>query len=317
MNGEGDQSGRFIYASRITRLKLLQEMSTNMDFYVPAFLFLSHEEATEERAGDIAKFVGTSLNGSPICRPCPVDEIFSPGLSFAGIFPTYIPNQKLDLDTNIRKGVKKVCEDDLTGIDYYYNTHREDILLSTKERHLIMMELIRNPIIHGTAYVYSDLIRSCYSVKPKSFTGEINLHVLSFKPDSTERINLSVNADREIGDFVVSRIMRPLTSILTVSKVPIDIEYLIDGDQKLWVVQARPISDAHLRLYQQVNSLNQQQLTNVNDSALFNSCGSITGKIYDMRNLGLYAVDKNRFIDKNTILLTCHQRQGFFRLGIY
>lgn len=78
INGiEGDQSDRFIYASRITRLKLLQEISTNIDFSIPAFLFFSHEEVKEEGANNIAKAVGNSLNGAPICRPCPVDEIFS------------------------------------------------------------------------------------------------------------------------------------------------------------------------------------------------------------------------------------------------
>lgn len=309
---EKGQFDRFVYASRITRLKLLQEVSAIADYSVPAFLFFSHEEVENEGISDITQVVENQLRGAPICRPCPVDEIFSPDLSFAGIFSSYIPSQKLDFDVNIRAGMKKVLEDDAMNIDYYYNVHRASIPSSTRERHLIMMELIRNPIIHGTAYVYPDVIRSYYSVKPKWFTGETNLQVLSFGSDSTEPISLSANADRDIGGFVASKIMHPLNSILSVSKIPIDVEYLIDSDQKLWVVQARPISSAHLRLYQQVGRSDQQELNNVNDSALFNSCGAIKGKIYDMRDLNLYEVDKNRFIDKDAILLICHQRPGFF-----
>jgi len=309
---ERSQFNRFTYSSRVTRLKLLQEISANEDFSVPAFLFFSHEATKVESVSNLAKMANDHLNDAPICRPCPVDEIFSLGLSFAGIFPTYIPNHQLSFHVNVQAGVEKVFNDNGRDIDYYYNVHRANIPSVTKERHLIMMELIHNLIIHGTAYVYPDIIRTCYAVRPKGLTGETNLQVLSLGFDPTDTINSSANTDRDIGYSVASKIRRPLNAILDVSETPIDIEYLIDSDQKLWIVQARPISDAHLRLYQQVKSLNQKNLNNVNDSALFNSCGEIKGEVYDMRNLRPCEVDRNRFIDKGAILLICHQQHGFF-----
>lgn len=309
---EGNQSDRFVYASRLTRLKLLQEISTYEKFSVPAFLFLGHEEVDKEGMGQTIKKAKDHFNCSPICRPCPVDEIFCPDLSFAGIFPTYIPDQKMDFETNVQRGVKKVLDSNEPNTEYYYDRHSSTIPSQTKERHVILMELIHNPTIHGTAYVYQDTIRSHYAIKPKWFTGETNLQCMSLCTDPTESISFAPNADKNYGLFVASKIRHPLKTIFDMTKTPADIEYLIDSDQRLWIVQARLISHAHLLLYQQMRGSNLQESNNVDDSALLNSCGTIRGRIYDMRNIHPYEIDGNRLKDMETILLICHRQPGLF-----
>ena len=156
-------------------------------------------------------------------RPQPVDESIAPDISFAGAYVSYVPLDYLCAEENIARGIRKVLDGRYTPYaNYYYAAHG---LKSSRKVDLLITPLIKGAYSYGTGYSDGELSVFEYFPTPLSVSFKTPRRVLSLFTSPLEEVISSrlKSASRYLGKMI-------------------DIEFIIDSDQRLYFTQCREVS---------------------------------------------------------------------------
>lgn len=318
---KSDQLSRLIelYGRRSVSLAKLAAMSDEYGFFIPAFgvlpisfsnevntlygekrpspeirHFLSQDPARLEFCKDILpqymdKFLEYAMaidpTGKPIIRGSSSEEEYN-GLSFAGVCHSSIPKKNYSAIENIFHGVSKVIAGSFSHYaDYYFSHH--NIPQCGRDVALIFMEMINNPVVHATAYVYPEEIDIRYFLNPTVgavYSGGYEMNIDLMKNIKAQLKNEAHFFEKEWLKAI--EIFKDLCHTFYGKVTPLDIEFLISGEAKhykIQIVQVRPISEPHLTNYR--NSTENDMITSDEDfflvpaSHLYHSIGKVRGTI--------------------------------------
>lgn len=197
-------------------------------------------------------------------RAQPLDEAAAPHLSFAGVYKSFVPISGITAVENISLGLMKVLGGRCSPYaDYYYERHA----------------------INGHRDI--DIMISPFTDEGVGFgTGYSNGHNVLFEFFDTA---LSVTLHRPNrhcgygGTALERKIARILTAIAELLKFPVDVEYLITRNEEVVVSQVRPISQAHLALWEKLDDKHWREAEGHTATILPNSTGNFSGTIIDLR----------------------------------
>ncbi len=255
-------------------------------YHLPQAYVLSHTEIPEQfLEGEMTKWVEQTIermrqefsfnSHEPIfVRPCPVDEFYYPHLSFAGVYKSYKPTRGKNLSEHLYDGILRVLLGRYSKYaDYYY--HRHDINL---KRHLSIMftPQITDASMYGTAYVY----------KGKCIYELFDTPLAMYMNDP-----LRV-ADSGIKQGLEGRIAQCMIEAEQIIGVPVDIEFVLNRREQIYITQVRPISRAHLTQWAKLEDETWAMAVKVGTSSnVLNSIGQTEGVALDLRNRTLQPED--------------------------
>jgi hypothetical protein len=260
------------------------------------------------RLGDIMPAVKAwtqSLEGDAvIVRPSPLDEHTYSGLSFAGVYKSYMPRPvQQSKAENLLLGTASVLAGRFTqyGNSYYnrqgINTDRLAGIMYMQP----FFDMSKDaPLFHGTAYVAGRLIRNEYVISPSLDQPQRDPRLMT-RWNGDVHLHAEGHSAEDAVDFS-PRMTKLLDGLHTHFKAPLDVEYLIDEAGRIFVVQIRRISEKHVANWER--SANSSDMDSVQDSAIVNTVGTVEGKVVDLRH-SVSEVDLTR--QSGAILVINHE----------
>lgn len=271
---------------------------TNNDEEGQGYLALSarrvnaYQALLEPYLSEIIPAIRTITETNPILRGSSSLE-GSNSLSFAGVCKTVIPQRDIGLEDYIKLGLAKVLAGSFTPYANYYLSHH-DIHPTGRDVGIMAMKLVSTPVIHATAYAYTDELRVRYFLNPIVGSPYVGGYEMTLKRDGL----LSVTFPDHAEDFRatwhhIASVLWNLHDNFYGEPVPIDVEFLVDqdgGKNIFHIVQMRPVSRPHERNYLQAHSLLEISEKVLGDivippSHLYHSVGVVEdGVVIDMRD---------------------------------
>ena len=151
------------------------------------------------------------------------------------------------------------------------------------------MGLVERPMVHGTGYVYQDKILT-----------EFYDSVLAVQMHDPVVLAITEETKSSCGQERLADVLFGLARAFTVA---LDIEYLVDTQGQIYIVQIRPISQAHLRHWNQLSPIVfQDYASRTPPAVVLNSIGNFQGVAVDLRHRRATQAD---FLDRQVHL--CHQ----------
>jgi hypothetical protein len=201
-------------------------------------------------------------------RAQPLDEGAYTKLSFAGVYQSYSPLRRKAREQNLIDGVVKVLLGRYSDYsNYYYSRHE---ILSSRPVDLMFSSMVEDTALFGTAYVYHDKCLLEYFDTPLSI----------FLQDPAR---ICAHRNSALSGFE-AKLVGTMFGVAAVLDVPVDIEFLANRKEEIFVSQVRPIAQSHLRNWERVASATwRQALDTTPPSNVINSVGTIEGKVVDLR----------------------------------
>lgn len=270
---------------RLTLLRELAKSAADIGVQVPRFSTISNRQLPSAvRPFDILDWVESSLSHiraqteqvsgeGLITRACPIDEGVRPDLSFAGVYQTYHPYRYIPRERQIRDGLHCVLEGRFSAYaDYYYSRHN---IRGSRVVDLMFMEIVDGACMCGTAYVHSGRCLLHYYDTPLSHYQRDPIIVAALP-----HTRLSAFHNRLVRSFVgAERLLG----------APLDIEFIVDRNLQIHVVQARPISARHLGNWSRIEEPVWERATETRQSStVINTVGRCEGRVVDLRNAALH-----------------------------
>lgn len=222
--------------------------------------------------------VNSILQEAPVIIRCaPVVDSAHLDLSFAGTYPSFVPKPFPQDQHSIDIAVASVLAGKYTRYANYYH-HRHDI--QDRRLGVLAMALVTGPAIHGTVYSLDHNVRSEHVFDPS--LGEEQFGAYHFVRDrfgntgsvESDEFCLSINFPERLTD---------LTRTLEDSfGHAIDMEYLVDREGVIHVVQIRDMSAVHKSNWRKYYSQSQDDIEatpEVERRAIISSVGMFSGRI--------------------------------------
>lgn len=201
-----------------------------------------HQQIVESEVGrTLRQRVNPLLDSAPVIIRCaPLVSSAYSHLSFAGTFPSFVPKPFPQSPEAVDTAVASVLAGKHTRFaDYYHSRH------GIPERRLgvLAMKLVSGPAIHGTVYSMNHNVRSEHVFDPS--LGEDQYGAFHFVRDrfgdtgsaETDEFCMSINfAER------LTNLTREFEDLFGHA---IDMEYLVDKEGILHVVQIRDMAQDH------------------------------------------------------------------------
>lgn len=227
-----------------------------------------------------------------LIHSCPVDEKMREDLSFAGTYSSYKPRRRLSLEENVELAIQKLFVKSGTNYtDYYYLSHG----INTKRQFsLFISKPVDNAAMYGTAYCCKGNCMVSYFDTPLSIYKNDPVRFCSFQKRQNNKYEKNlIHLLREIETFL---------------RCPIDVEFIISRDEKIWVTEVRPISQAHLTNW---SSLDEKEMKYIEakhvKSNVLNRVGEFTGKAIDLRKI---TKEELRITNSNDIYVINHHSKN-------
>jgi hypothetical protein len=249
-----------------------------------------HPELISRYARIVAPHLGSllkhiqPLDGMPIIsRPSPIDESHRPDLSFAGAYKGYMPLHTKRREDHLVTGTASMLAGRFTQYgNIYYERHQ---IPGNRQVGAIYMEPFMQlgkdiPLFYGTAYIAGSHIRNEYNVAP--IPGQPQRSARLTVERDGQRWHEQSDQTQENAHNFTERIDYALTGLQEHFGMPLDIEYLVDPKDNLYIVQIRPISARHLANWDNLPMVDEAAIGH--RSAVINSIGTIAGKVVDLRS---------------------------------
>lgn len=287
-----------IIGQRAAMLLEAKSLEKKLNFQIPHFVIIPCNQLpqnTYDKERLVSNLVerksllniALDLRPEIFVRPSPIDELKYKHLSFAGVYSSYAPQTTLGQKEHLMKGLTEVLLGRFTAYtNYYYHRHR---LSSGRKVAVIVMEMVKDIALHGTAYVYKNSI----------ITEFLNDNPLSIQSRNSTVLFIS---DQKKQPAVHASQADTLRDIRKHFKTDLDIEYVIDKKGTVYIVEIRPISYSHLKNWRKLKSL--PYASDSLSSAILNTPGKIHGKIIDLRSRNPQPKD---FLNSRSIFLIKHQ----------
>lgn len=259
--------------------------STDGEFTKPSFDAIRHYYEQFNAAGIndvISHSVSPLLDESPVIVRCaPVVDATHSHLSFAGTYPSFVPKPFPQSLETVAMAASSVIAGKHTRYANYYH-HRHNI--AARRMGVLVMELVTAPAIHGTAYSFEHNVRSEHVFDPS--LGDDQYGACHFVKDK-----FGNTGSAESDDFCteinfserLTSLMRKLESGFRHS---VDVEYLVDKNGVIHVVQIRDMSLDHKinwRKYYSQSSSDIEATPHADRRAIINSVGIVLGRIAEYR----------------------------------
>jgi hypothetical protein len=182
---------------------------------------------------------------SVMTRCSPLAEARHGDVSFAGTYPSFIPKPFPQTIDAVCRGVGAVLAGQHTDYAQYYQ-NRHMIPMEDRGLGVLLMRLVQNPAIHGTGYAFQSNVRAEYVFDPSLDQEQyaIQRNVNHLTNDKFGRSNEDPNGFCNDIDFDV-RVTKLLTTLENHFSMPVDVEFLVDSEGSINVVQIRKMSKKH------------------------------------------------------------------------
>lgn len=265
---------------RLEMLKQLSMAAKLIDFRIPKYCIIPHREIvplcqaqeSEGRTASLEQYLldsTRSLASDEIfARAQPLDESLFPNLSFAGVYQSYVPRKKTPRAENLVRGFDKVLSGRYSAYsEYYYSRHN---IKSNRPVDVMFSTMVDDVMCFGTAYVIEDRCLIEYFDTPISI----------FLCDPVR-----IAAEREQGYIGVSgKLIRTVFAVNEIMNVALDIEFLVDRREQVFVSQVRPISPPHIDNWKSVTEQTWDEIrADGPPSNVINTLGTIEGMAVDLR----------------------------------
>ena len=230
-----------------------------VSFEVIDFETLSQIKDMKTRCDLVVKKAEDLASNKIFVHACPHDEKLNPGYSFAGIYNSYKPLACRSKEENIYEGLVELFKrKTLSYADYYYGRNK---LERTENIDILISKEVDDVRGSGTVYVFDEVCIGQYFASPISYFTREAIKFSSF--------NLKNSIEKNIN--------RMATDAFSIINIPIDIEFVIDVHNDIFISEIRPISKKHQ------NNITQCQITDLEKSmvasCIINSVGEVEGKI--------------------------------------
>jgi len=266
---------------RLGMLKQLSAAAESLDIRIPEFCIIPHADIASlclsEEGNGLVPFLEQALldrtrylaSDEIFVRAQPLDESLVPHLSFAGVYPSYVPRKKTLRAENLTRGLKKVLSDrHIPYSDYYYSRHK---IKSDRPVDVMFSSKIEDVMMFGTAYVFGDQCLIEYFDTPISI----------FLCDP---VRIFARCEqRSIG--ISEKLIRSVFAVGQALSGALDIEFMVDRREQVFVSQVRPISPPHINNWKSVTERTWAEMrTDGPPSNVVNTVGTIAGRVVDFRN---------------------------------
>jgi hypothetical protein len=269
-----------LYSIRLHILDTLKKRIKDFCFLIPDYYVINHSEIPQNFNDlEIVKWAKDNVNqlidnkffsntNQIFVRPCPLDESKYKHLSFAGVYESYKPYKQKNTKENVIDGIIKVMSGRNNEFSkYYYTKHT---LSENKKVSLMFSNALENACMFGTAYVFKGKCLIEYFDTPLSIFRNDPIRIVA---DSNSNL---VGINKKVRDNIIE--------VENFIGVPLDIEFLIDRNEKLYISEVRPISKVHLKNWKAITSNTWESYVNtVPPSNVLNSIGTWSGRIVDLR----------------------------------
>jgi len=242
-----------------------------------------------------------------ISRSSPLDEHARPDLSFAGVYKSHMPRAtELTKEQALHAGTANVLAGRFTqyGNGYYerhgIHTDRHTGVMYMQPFYDVTKDA---PLVHGTAYVAGSLIRNEYLIAPPPDRPQRDPRIMVRWGGETQLTAPDQSVENDL-DFA-NRMTKVLDGLQEHFNAPLDVEYLLDKDGNMYVVQIRQISARHM-----ANWVVSSQVTDEftpQESGIVNTVASVEGRVIDLRHHGR-AIDLQEAA--GAVLLIRHEEKG-------
>jgi hypothetical protein len=287
---------------RLSMLRRLSGLKQKLDIRVPEFCIVPHTEVDRlsnphvpesQRSQDLLAATSCLPSDRIFARSQPLDESLLPGYSFAGVYQSYAPRRSTPRLENLLRGFGKVLAGRYNRqADYYYSRHS---LVTDRPVDLMFSNMVDDVVCFGTAYVLANNCLLTYFDTPVSI----------FLSDP-------VRAAARRGQVLPGRsggVVDLMFRIAGVFHVAIDVEFLIDRSDRIFISQVRPMSRPHLRNWSRVDeSVWDEVCDSVPASNTVNTRGTLEGTILDLRKTRLDASHVDG--EKPCVYVVSHRHSG-------
>lgn len=182
---------------------------------------------------------------SVMTRCSPLAEGRHADISFAGTYPSFIPKPFPQTVDAVCRGVGAVLAGLHTDYAQYYHD-RHMIPSDDRKLGVLLMRLVQNPAIHGTGYAFQSNVRAEYVFDPSLDKDQyaIQRNVNHLTNDKFGRSNEDANGFCNEINFD-ARVTKLLTTLENHFSMPVDVEFLVDAEGSINVVQIRKMSKKH------------------------------------------------------------------------
>lgn len=222
------------------RLRLFQKLTDTKDFQKVKGYSLSNERIQEvwdaNDLGQLEKMLLDCVSELPNNRifvhPCPIDESTYKNYSFAGVYKSYKPYRMLDSTKNIKQAVCQITHD---RFSYYADFYYENINANTP-RYVDLFVSCENDNICGFGTGYVDSKRCLFQY----FDTPLSIH-------RREAVKISATKETisDIHNTLHSNIIRALFAVQEQIEDTIDIEFVFDKKDMVFINEVRAVSFPH------------------------------------------------------------------------
>ena len=243
-----------------------------------------------------------------IIRCAPVTDLAHSHLSFAGTYPSFVPKPFPQDNESVDEAVASVIAGKHTRYaDYYHQRHA----IPDRNLGVLAMVLVTGPAIHGTAYSFAHNVRSEHVFDPSLGEDQFGAyHLVNDKYGETG----TVDSD----DFCSSiNFSERLTSLMRSLEDgfghAVDVEYLVDKEGIIHVVQIRDMSAVHKNNWKRYYSQSAEDIwaTPIAERrAIINSVGRFVGHTVK------YVVNKPPSLGSGRIQFVKHEDMAQYLEGL-
>lgn len=266
---------------RLGMLRQLSAAAPSLDLRIPEFCTIPHADVVSlclSREGDgLAPSLEQALLDRTQClasdeifvRAQPLDESLAPHLSFAGVYPSYVPRKKTPRAENLTRGLKKVLSERHNPYsEYYYSRHRIE---SDRPVDVMFSSKVEDVMMFGTAYVFGDQCLMGYFDTPISI----------FLCDPVRIV--ARYEQKSVG--ISEKLIRSVFAVGQTLSGALDIEFMVDRREQVFVSQVRPVSPPHISNWKSVTERTWAEMrANGPPSNVVNTVGTSAGTAVDFRN---------------------------------
>lgn len=240
---------------------------------------LNERELTER----IKNYVGPILDNAPVIIRCaPIVPNERAHLSFAGTYPSFVPKPFPQSMESVDIAVASVLAGKHTRYAEYYHRRHE---IPARRLGVLAMELVNNPAIHGTVYSMDHNVRSEHVFDPS--LGEEQFGAYHFAKDKFGDTG-SADSDEFCSEINFVGRLTDITRKLEDSfGHAIDMEYLVDKEGTIHIVQIRGMSRDHISNWKKYYTQSPQDIAitpDVERRAIINSVGKFQGQAVTYNN---------------------------------
>jgi hypothetical protein len=287
---------------RLSMLRRLLDAKRDLEICTPDFCIVPPGEVARLSDPDLLDSQwNRDLLAAAACLPSdrifarsqPLDESLLPGFSFAGVYQSYAPRRATPRLENLLRGFRKVLAGRYNRqADYYYSRHS---LVSDRPVAMMFSNMVDDVVCFGTAYVLVDKCLLGYFDTPASI----------FLSDPVRVAARRGQIRRGRSGVIVDLMFR----ISDVFDTAIDVEFLIDRRDCIFISQVRPMSRRHVCNWSRVDeSAWDEVCASTPPSNTVNTRGAVEGTVLDLRKTVLNA--SHAACGDGRIYLVSHRDSG-------